>query len=405
MVNTGLPTLQDERDTYTRLGWTWPVSAEPHLDTGYPPPNTSMPYVVTNPNIHDTTEADDLLTYIMLWRRTHRQGYFLRAQAWARYFRDDYQQCVGTKYNTYCYDKDGFSLDHAYGVGLIAWWKETGDGSYLDAAVRVAVDLETEYAKPKYVPGYTMAFYGMRQSARALWIITTLADATHDVRWVTLRDKLIALWLTSKDWDAAYGIYWLSQYTTDAYFQTGAYASGVRQVSAFQVAILTEAFWQAYLATGNPTLRARLVAMGQFVARYGEDPVYHYTGYTYGANITTGALVEYNTWLSLATNPVTWNPAYTVEQVGSLVHAYQLSGDASLLTTAQRLYGCGMRGVYNTAQPCNLGATTVPAFLDTVMDSQPLDGMPPYTYMGGDKGSFWSAYPLFLNGGLPPRVP
>src|SRR5690242_20272707 len=74
-----MPSLQAERDAYTRWGWTWKANAEPNAA-----PDSA--YTVRDPDIHGDTEGDDLWTYLMMYLRTGQQGYLDRAKAWARYF-------------------------------------------------------------------------------------------------------------------------------------------------------------------------------------------------------------------------------------------------------------------------------------------------------------------------------
>ena len=44
----------------------------------------------------------------MMYERTGQQGYLDRATAWRRYFVEDYRNCVGSEYASFCYDRDAF---------------------------------------------------------------------------------------------------------------------------------------------------------------------------------------------------------------------------------------------------------------------------------------------------------
>ena len=68
----------------------------------------TVSYTVSNPNLHGDTEGDDLWSYLMMYRRTNQEGYLKRAQAWARYFKEDYRQCKGKSDYTYCADRSKF---------------------------------------------------------------------------------------------------------------------------------------------------------------------------------------------------------------------------------------------------------------------------------------------------------
>lgn len=348
-------------------------------------PQAGTPYVVVDPNIHEDTEGDDLWTYLQMWKRTGQQGYKERAEAWARYFLEDYVQCRGGARKTYCYDH-GFGPDHTFGWGLVAWWRETSDARYLDAAVAILRDVATLYAAPRYTPGqYPMSYYGPRMGARHLLLALEVAKATGDAPSLALREKLIALFDQSPDWDPHYGMYFLSQGTTDAYAGAGAYAAGLRAVSSFQVGILAEAFGRVVEETGHPGLKAKLIAMARFVTQYAVDPVTGYVGYVYGVNSTTGK--AYN--VDALSTPPTFNPAYTTSQVGLLARAAQWTGEAALQAEAARLFWCGNTGAYGTTVPCSTGRS-LHHFVDTVFDTSQSN-----FYLAANKGEYFYVYPLF----------
>ena len=110
-----MPSPEDEKHTYQSWGWNWTSNKEPAAVT-----EPIANYVVNNPDIHGDTEGDDLWTYLMMYRRTGNSVYLNRATAWANYFKNGYRSCIGTSYETYCYDRDAFGLDHLYRWGLLA---------------------------------------------------------------------------------------------------------------------------------------------------------------------------------------------------------------------------------------------------------------------------------------------
>src|SRR5215475_5883460 len=187
----GLLTLADEIATYTRWGWTWNPSQQSNQITDPRPP----PYSVHSPSIHDDTGADDLWTYLMQYQRTGNSIFLTRANAWARYFRDDYRQCVYDVYqDSYCYDFS-FLRDHMYGYGLVSMYEYTGDVNYLNAAVNLMTDVEAYWATRQdgHFPndGWPMALYSMRQEARHLLLAVRVAEATGDPHWIQWRDKFL----------------------------------------------------------------------------------------------------------------------------------------------------------------------------------------------------------------------
>src|SRR5262249_26242672 len=156
-------------------------------------------------------------------------------------------------------------------------------------------------------------------------LATRLAEVTGNSRWVSLRDKIINLLLASSDWNSKYGSYFYGDWTTDVAYGMGAYANGARIMSPFHLGVLAEAFFRAYRATGNAELKNRVIAMARFVAQYGLDPTYQYTGSAFG-------VVNGQVWHNYAqANPVTfWDPVYTTSLVNLLVMGYKYTGDVTL---------------------------------------------------------------------------
>src|SRR6185503_9509165 len=167
-------------------------------------------YVVEDPDIHGDTEGDDLWSYLMMWLRTGQAGYRDRAAAWARYFKEDYRNCVGTDGTTFCYDRDAFGADHLWGYGLIAWYVAMQDDDALAEAVRLGEVVEGLWADDSpfgCLPSGGCTWYGVRQVGRHLLFATRLAEVTGDARWEALRDRMLERLLTSADWDEERGMY------------------------------------------------------------------------------------------------------------------------------------------------------------------------------------------------------
>jgi hypothetical protein len=371
-----IPSLEDERNTYRGWGWTWTSNKEPNLsaDSGYS---------VGSPDIHNDTEGDDLWSYLMMYRRTSQQGYLDRARAWADYFKNRYR--TSAAFNA---DRD-YLLDHMYGWGLVAWYEFTGDAAALTEAENLAAVSEADFTNK--VPGQTsMAYYGIRKAARHLLLVTRVAEATGKQRWVTLRDKLIDLWLQSPDWDSR-GMYFESAEQTDYALGSGAYSSGIRQDSSFQVGILSEAFYQAYRTTGRTALKDRIIAMAQFVDQYGLDPTYQYTGSRFG-------LKNGSVWHNYSSNGPTsfWDPVYTTSLVNTLVLAYKYTGNQYYYNRAKYFFNRGTKGVYGSSTQRSSPDNVVDHFVDSRFDSSSGN-----FYLSYNKGELQYTYLLFENGGLP----
>lgn len=384
-----MPTMQDEKNTYISWGWTWTANKEPGAVTE---PITN--YTVTNPDIHGDTEGDDLWTYLMMYRRTGNSVYLNRANAWARYFKNDYRNCIGSQSANYCYDRDAFGLDHFYGWGLIALYEHNGDAAALAEAENLGGVLEMMYGPNSpfgCLPRGACIWYGPRAGARHLLFMTRLAQVTGNSRWITLRDMIINLWLTSAQWDPTYGTYFVGDYVTDEVGGAGAFASGLRVQSAFQIGILSEAFDYAYRATGNTELKNRIIAMARFVDRYGLDPTYQYTASWFGVK-NSQPWHKYS-----ATSPVTfWDPGYTTSLVNTLVRGYKYTGDVGLYNRAKYFFNRGTKGVYGSSTQRTTADNVVGHFIDTTFSTS--NGN---FYLDYNRGELQYTWLIFENGGFP----
>jgi hypothetical protein len=378
-----MPTLDDERATYTRLGWTWDPSAEPAF--------AAQPsYSVSDPDIHGDTEGDDLWTYLVMHQRTGQQGYLDRATAWARYFKEDYRACVGGSYASFCYDRDAFGADHMWGWGLVSWAEAMDDPAALAEAEALAGVLEELYAEGSpfgCLPNNACTHYGVRQVGRHLLLVTRVAEATGDARWGALRDKILDLVLSPMaDWDEELGSYFVGEWSTDESLGQGAYAAGARVTSPFMLGVLTEAFDHAYRATGREELRRRLVAMAGFVDRYGLDPTYQYVGSLFG--VVDGE--PYHNYG--ASEPVTfWDSVYTTALVNTLMRGFRYTCETRYAERAAYFFQRGNGGVYGSPTERYVADDVVHHFVDTITDSSTGN-----FYMNYNKGELQYTYLLFL---------
>jgi uncharacterized protein YyaL (SSP411 family) len=78
----------------------------------------------------------------MAYLRSKQPGYLDRAKAWARYFKEDYRNCVGAAGETLCADISGYGADHLWGWGLIAWYQAMDDKAALDEAEKIGEVVE-----------------------------------------------------------------------------------------------------------------------------------------------------------------------------------------------------------------------------------------------------------------------
>ena len=377
----GMPDLDAERAVYRAAGWTWAPEAEPDHPA-------EPDYVVEDPDIHGDTEGDDLWSYLMMHRRTGQQGYLDRAAAWARYFKEDYLDCVGGEYASFCYDRDAFGACHLWGWGLVSWADVMDDAAALAEAEAVAAVVEFLWSPEttfNCLPASACTTYGVRQAARHLLLVTRVAEATGNPRWADLRDRIIDTVLASEDWDAGRGMYFEGEWSTDEIMGAGSYAAGARIVSPFQLGWLTEAFDHAYRTTGNEELRDRMVAMARFVDEYGLDPTYRYTGSTFGI---VGGEVYHN---YAAEEPVEfWDPVYTTSLVNTLVRGYRYTCDPHFYERALTFFERGNKGIYGEPTERAAPDGVVHHFVDSVFASA--SG---YFYLDYNKGELQYTYLLF----------
>jgi hypothetical protein len=400
-----MPTLDDEKRTYTKWGWRWTTADEPAALTRDPfldYYNTDR-YVAGNPEIHGDLEGDDLWTYVMMYRRTGNKIYYERAKAWRDYYVNHYRTS-----GEFDYDK-GFLLDHLFGYGLVAWYEYTKESGTADtAALAEAENLGAESEQFwKENSSLTMGEYGARQGARHLLLATELARATGKARWIALRDDMISRWLNSARWDEARGMYFYGSWNTNGAIPSGdcqytgasncPYEKGDRVTSPFQTGILTNAFEWAYQAlpatdTRRDELKRRMVKMAQFVYDYGLDPYYRYSGASFG-------IVDGNIWHNYSSKCGTtctyWDPVYTTSLVNTLVRGYKYTGDRKYYDKAKVFFDRGTKGIYGEPVKRDAADDEVSHFVDTRFASAT-----GYAYLDYNRGELFYTYMIFENGGL-----
>ncbi len=376
-----MPDLNAERATYKKFGWTWDAGAEPD----YP---EESGYSVSNPDIHHDTEGDDLWTYLMMYQRTNQRGYLDRANAWARYFKEDFASCVGSKSATHCYDRTAFGACHTWGWGLIALYEINGDQRALEAAEQIGTLLEELYGPNTThgcLPVNACTQYGVRGAGRHLLLATRLAEVTGKQRWNNLRDKVLDLILNSSSWDAQRGMYFIGEFATDKRLWKGAYAAGARVAISFHIGWLTEAFDHAYRTTGREELRDRMVKIAEFVKAHGLDPTYDYNGQVFG-------IVDGQSWNRYGSaSPVTyWDPVYTTSLVNTLMRGYRYTCDSSFLESAKHYFERGNRGLHGEPTKTATPDGVIHHFVDTKFSSS--SG---FFYLKYNKGELQYTYLLF----------
>ena len=86
--------------------------------------------------------------------------------------------------------------------------------------------------------------------------------------------------------------------------------------------------------------------MAQFIKQYALDPKYQYTGQAFGicnGRHWNGEGYSASSPWGPRSNVTIFDPSYTTALVNLLVFGYKLSGDTSLLTSAQHFFNRGTK--------------------------------------------------------------
>jgi len=364
------------------LGWTWSASDKT-------PSFGANPAPLSHGSITDDSEGDDLWNHYQAYKRTGLNVYLQWAQRWRDYF-------VNSYYNQWA---AGDGQEHTYGQGLVLWGMERGDTAALAAAGQIAARIEAIMAGVG--PGTAMSYYGGRMHARHMIVACYYAHANPIARWTNLRDLMITRWLQSPDWQdstgsniAAGGHYFCSPEHHAAYPEMGSYGAGFRVNSSFMYALMTEAFWRAYLLTPRTDLRNRLIAMSRFINHYCVNPshINGMSGSWWGHGNGAYHHARHNGAGHTDPNTAPGDPSYQTAHVNSLVIGYKLTGDTALLNKAKEQFRKGTQYFDGggTKQPDN----QVHHYIDTLDNAG--------GYFAYNKGELQYNYLIFENGGVPP---
>lgn len=403
-----LPSVDDERATYTLWGWTWTEA------TANPVYDSAGSYTITTPDIHGDTEGDDVWNYVQAYlRRTSgRNGYLERAQAWRNYYVNLFEGSAEKANDV------SFLYDHFYGWGLSEYNRAFGDAGAAAEALTMCNELRNWWAAGGRSGGgswpvagtFTMATYGLRGPGRNLRTAVAIADATGNANAIELRDRLIDLWTQSPDWDATEGMYWVgSDATAAAQGPPISYVAGDRLVSSFHVGVLAEAFYTAWrsptVTTARKTaLRSKIIAMADYCLRFGLDPTYRYSSNYFGKFGAGGHWWNY----SVLGEPVTsWDGFYTTSLVNLLVMAYKFTGTSNYLNgtpavnnyPAKYCFNRGTKAIFGSTSAREVADNIAGHFVDTKFDTSTGS-----VYLYDNKGELQYTYLIFERGGVPSLV-
>jgi hypothetical protein len=355
LSTTRFGSLEDERETYRRLGWKWSAKQEPH----YP---HQPDYVVTanRVSIHYDSESDDLWANLMMFLRTGMPGYLDRTRGWANYYK--WEMPFRTDGFNYAWDGNGsqpqvarpaieieltpwdksylrqsmdakvdthtWAGDHVWGWGLLDYYALTGDLDALEAAVDIGESVETLWL---WRTGYN-PIYGTRNIARNLLLVVRLYDATGDARWKTLADHIVALALKTPFWLESWGTYAWPR-------KGGGHAIGPHHLAEYHNALSR---YEARI--GSAEVRRRLIKMATFVRDHAMHPKWLQSAKTIVLDANGPGTVAFLEWNDEQAPKV--NPYHTVVWVDTLVRGYRLTGDEAFLKRAVLFWDRGSKALY-----------------------------------------------------------
>lgn len=410
VFTSSTPTVQEERDTYTRWGWTWNEA------TANPVFNSDPSYNPGTISVHYDTEADDLWNYMQAYNRriSGQGGYLDRATWWRNYWVNTYQGSAADS------EESSFGGDHINGNGLLEWAAQFSDSAALSAAVTLINDQRTFWST--LVGGswpvagvYSISYYGPRGPARTLFFASKAADATGNANAIELRDRLIDLFTQSPDWDDTRGMYWVGEFSFQGWgFESAPYnmdyTNGDRVNNTFQLGVVANALYAAYNSTGVTTtrktaLRTKLVKLALFFRTYGVDTSAQLAGSYIGIRGSTGAVWHSNS-SEFHTPPLFWDGSYGIALVNLLVIGYKLTGDRNYLDgtpviavpgvfPAKYMFNRHTKAVYGGATTRECGDTVAGHFQDTKFAT------PGSNFFAYNKGEFQYTHMIFENGGIP----
>lgn len=355
--------LEDERETYRRLGWKWSAKQEPNY-----PHQPDYAVNMTRVSIHYDSEADDLWSNAIMYLRSGIRGFLDRARGWANYYK--WEMVFRTDGFTYAWDGNGerppvarpdapidltpydrvylkeaadgktdthtWAGDHLWGWGLLDYYDLTGDLDALEAAIDLGENVEQLWMwRKEYHP-----LYGTRAVARNLHFAVRLYDTTDDPRWKKLADHIMEMMLATSYWQEKWGTY---AYPRQA---------GGWYVSPHHNGELHTAFARYDERIGNPEVKRRLIRMSEFVRDHALHPKWQQSAKSLSLDLPQPGSIQYQDWKD-DVEPV-MNPYHTFAWVDTLVRGYRLTGDPAFLNRARYFWDRGSKAQYR--KPANFRA-------------------------------------------------
>ncbi|MEM9386274.1 MAG: hypothetical protein AAGA68_14530 [Pseudomonadota bacterium] len=348
---------------------------------------------ITNTEMHEITEGDDLWTAYHMWKRLDgvrpTTVWRQRMENLKTFFVESYvDELTGPGRET------ENNYDHLYGWGLCDWYKTEADGEPDGGAAALAAIDGIVAAMVSWNPGFSANSpgdqlldrgNGSRRWARQLRFAVCASEVSPTASNLAWRDQVVDMVLQAPDFDATYGMYFNGSGPTGS--NGFDYAAGDRIANTFHMGIWMDSLWHAWRVLNGEndpraeTLRERLVSMATYYRDFGPDPDGRVPLLT-GLNINTGVRLD-----TSASGYGTQN-VYTLSSINGLVFAYKFTGEGSYLEAAWARWGF--------IQEFRYGPATVGHYTDSLLASAT-----GFRFLAQNRGELQYTYALFENAGQP----
>lgn len=379
--NDHFGTYQDEKDTYTKWGWTWPTGGNVWSQEHNRPRVQTM-YVSWSDLSANDPEADELWQNIMMLTRVRIPYYLDRLRSWARFWnwewsmRSDGYQFNGTSSNWYygngiartpviqptltAADSDFIDhniklakadVTHNWNGGSIDYYYLTGDKDSLQAAIDMAEQCKMSFIG-RTPQNLGVGGTGSRYTLRCLMILTRTWEATNDAQWKTAADSILPLFLQSPTYDSR-GFYYSGVCNIGDQALCDQYPGG-KFLSGFMAGVGVDSLYRYYLATDNLAVKMQLSKIAEFARDNALDPVTGYGGDEY--------IIDSPAYGNVVRIPVN-SALSSMNLTNAMVIGYRLSGDTTYLHKAQLAWDRGSKGPVGSR---NATATQVGRFANSM---------------------------------------
>lgn len=367
---------QDEKDTYTKWGWTWPTVGN-SWSNEHSRPRVQDMTMSWSTTAGEDFEADELWQNIMMLARVRIPYYLDRMRAFARFWnwewtmRSDGYAFNGswgfpsagswpahwyygnassrtpiiqptltendTDYINYNAKWGKANNTHVWNAGSIDYYYFTGDKDSLQAAIDLAEQCKMSFAN-RTPQNSGIHGTGSRYQIRCMQILLRTWEATNDQQWKTAADLLLPLFLSSPHYDQR-GFFhsnvtdicnlpeppsWCAQHSTGKFF------------NGFPTAVAVDSLYRYYLLTNHQGARTQILQIAQFMRDTALDPVTGFGGTDY--------IIDSPNPGDVARTADIYGRA-SRDFVNTMVIGYRLTNDASYLTKAKLAWGRGTKGI------------------------------------------------------------